>query len=354
MSVALSKSRIKVTIADVARESGVSAATVSLALRNKAGLRDETRQRVLDVAQQLGYLYQASNRAATRLKIDQIGVLVKARANDSAATNSFYGPVLAGIEEICRRRQIHLVYANLLVDEANVPVDLPRLLTDRHTDGLLVVGLQVNNSFCTMLQQDDSPVVLVDAYAEDNPFDAVVSDNLAGAYNATKQLIAQGHRRIAIFGSHPLAFPSVAERRAGYVKAMDEAGLPPCYWDCSLWPVAAAKVAPTYLAQHPEITAVFACNDAVAMTLFHAAQEQNRIIPNDLSIMGFDNIDLAQHTNPPLSTMRVDKTGMGRLAMQLLINRIEYPAAAPVHALIHPQLILRQSISPYLQEGSSQ
>ncbi|MCA9797703.1 MAG: LacI family DNA-binding transcriptional regulator, partial [Candidatus Eremiobacteraeota bacterium] len=76
------------TIADVARESGVSAATVSLALRNKAGLREETRQRVLDAAQQLGYRYQASNQAATRQEVDQIGVLVKTRTNDSAATNS--------------------------------------------------------------------------------------------------------------------------------------------------------------------------------------------------------------------------------------------------------------------------
>ena len=351
MTFELSKQRAKVTIADVARESGVSAATVSLALRNKAGLREETRQRVLDAAQQLGYRYQASNQAATRQEVDQIGVLVKTRNNDSAATNSFYGPILAGIEEICRRRQIHLVYANLLVDESNAPIDPPRLLTDRRTDGLLVVGMQINQSFCTLLQQDSSPVVLVDAYAEGNPFDAVVSDNIAGAYAATHHLIAQGHRHIAIFGSQRHAFPSIAERREGYTKAICEAELTPCFWDCPLWPDAAAKMAPTYLADHPEISAVFACNDAVAMVLFRAAQEQKREIPTDLSIIGFDNIELAQHTHPPLSTMRVDKTGMGRLAAQLLLNRIEYPAAAPVHALIHPQLIRRQSVAVCKAQG---
>lgn len=347
MSLELSKSRVKVTIADVARESGVSAATVSLALRNKAGLREETRQRVLDIAQQLGYCYQASNQAATRQEIDQIGVLVKARANDIAATNSFYGPILAGIEEICRRRQIHLIYANLLVDEANIPVDPPRLLTDRHTDGLVVVGMQANRSFCTLLQQDDSPVVLIDAYAEGNPFDAVVSNNIAGAYAATNHLIAQGHQRIAILGSQPHAFPSIAERREGYRQAIKEADLSPYYWDCPLWPEAVANIAPTYLAEQPEVTAVFACNDAVAIALYRAAQEQQRRIPEDLSIFGFDNIDWAQHTHPPLSTMRVDKTGMGRLAAQLLLNRIEYPATAPVHALIHPQIIHRQSVARY-------
>jgi LacI family transcriptional regulator len=341
--------RAKVTIADIARESGVSAATVSLALRNKAGLRHETRQRVLDTAQQLGYLHQSSNQAAARVEVNQIGVMIKARANDPAATNSFYGPVLNGIEEICRRRQINLLYANLLVDEENVPVEPPRLLTDRHTDGLLVVGMQVNQALRTLLQQDDSPVVLVDAYAEGNPFDAVVSDNIAGGYAATKELLSQGHRKIAILGSQPHAFPSIAERRKGYMHALTEVGLSPHFWDCPLWPDSAAEAARIYLAQQPEITAVFACNDAVAIALLGVAQEQQRAVPHDLSVIGFDNIDLAHHTAPPLTTMRVDKTGMGRLAAQLLINRIEYPAAAPVQVFIRPQLICRQSVAPYLE-----
>ncbi len=337
--------RVKVTIADIARESGVSAATVSLALRNKAGLRDETRQRVLDTAQHLGYLYQSSNQAAARLEVNHIGVILKARTNDQAATNSFYGPVLSGIEEICRRRQIHLVYANLLVDEENVPIEPPRLLTDRHADGLLVVGMQVNQLLRTLFQKHDSPVVLVDAYAEGNIFDAVVSDNVAGAYAATSYLLRQGHTKIAILGSQPHAFPSILERRKGYIAALKEAELPPHFWDCQLWPDAAAEAVRLYLKQQPEVTAVFACNDAVAIALLRVAQEQQCTIPRELSVIGFDNIDLAQHTAPPLTTMRVDKAGMGRLAAQLLINRIEYPAAAPVQVHICPQLIARQSVA---------
>ncbi|MEZ4673821.1 MAG: LacI family DNA-binding transcriptional regulator [Caldilineaceae bacterium] len=345
MSFDTPRSHAKVTIADIARKSGVSAATVSLALRNKAGLRNETRQRVLDTAQQLGYLYQSSNQAATRLEVNHIGVIIKARANDPAATNSFYGPVLTGIEEICRRRQIHLVYANLLVDEKNVPIEPPRLLTERHTDGLLIVGLQVNTALQTILQQDNSPVVLVDAYAADNPFDAVVSDNFTGGYMATRHLLAQGHTKIAIVGSQPHAFPSIVERRNGYCKALAEAGLTPYFWDCPLWPEAAAEAARTYLVQQPEVTAIFACNDALAIAVMQVLRERNCVPPDDLSIIGFDNIELAQHTTPPLTTMRVDKTGMGRLAAQLLINRIEYPAAALVQTTIRPELICRQSVA---------
>lgn len=338
--------RSKVTLTDIARESGVSAATVSLALRNKTGLREETRQRVLDVAQQLGYLHQPSNRAASRLGVQSIGVIVKARNNDPAATNSFYGPVLAGVEAVCRRHQIDLVYANLLVDEENVPVEPPRLLMEQHTDGLLVVGMQLDRTMQHLLQRDASPVVLVDAYAENHPFDAVLTDNCAGASCATRYLIEQGHRHIAILGSLPHAFPSVVERRKGFLQALSAHDLPPYFWDCPLWPDAAYTAVPAYLEQHPQVTAVFACNDAVAIALMKVAQEQPRLVPQTLSIVGFDNIEPAQHISPPLTTMHVDKVGMGRMAAQLLINRIEHPTAALVRTLIRPQLVPRKSVVP--------
>lgn len=338
---------VKVTIADIARESGVSVATVSLALRNKSGLREETRQRVLDTARQLGYIHHPSNQAALRFKIDTIGVIVKARENDSAATNSFYGPVIAGIEAVCRRHQIHLLYANLMVNEENVPIDPPRLLVERHADGLLIVGMQVDQTMQTLLYQDASPVVLVDAYAHNDSFDAVVTDNILGGYLATSHLVAQGHRHIAILGSQPHAFPSVQERRRGYQQALTEHNLEPYFWDCPLWPDTAYDAALAYLDQDREVTAVFGCNDAVAVALMQAAQQRQCIVPEDLSIIGFDDIELAQHTSPALATMQVDKVGMGRQAAQLLINRIDHPTAGIVRTLIRPQLIQRQSIAPH-------
>lgn len=341
----------RVTIADIARASNVSAATVSLALRNKGDLRDETRQRVLDVAQQLGYVHFPSNRAA-RLNVSQIGVLIKTMGDESAAANNFYGPVLAGIEAICRRHQLHLVYATLPVDEANVPIDPPRLLLEPHVDGLLIVGMQLNQLMHNLLLQNESPVVLVDAYAQSEaldepltvPFDVVVTDNSTGAYTATSYLIAQGHRQIAILGSQPNAFPSILERRTGYLRAMAEHGLTPIFWDCPLLPERAYPVALTHLAKMPVVTAVFCCNDAVAIALMKAAHEQQLAIPADLAIIGFDNIDMAQHAAPPLTTMRVDKMGMGRIAAQLLINRIEHPKAALIRTLIRPQLIERATV----------
>ncbi len=336
--------RTKVTIADIARASELSSATVSLALRSKGGIRAETRQRVLETAQRLGYHIQTTNRGELQHGINSVGVLVKVRPDDLGTTHRFYGPVVAGIEEVCRRYQIHLVYANLLVDDDNRPIAPPRLLSEQHTEGLLLVGMHLEQPQLARFQGLAAPIVLVDAYAEGNPFDAVVTDNFEGAYQATCYLIEQGHRHIAIFGSLPTAFPSVAERRAGYCQAIQEYQLTPYFWDCTLWPKAAQEAARNYLAQPSPMTAVFGCNDTVTIALMQVAQSQGRTIPQDLSVIGFDNIELAQHTTPPLTSIWVDQMGMGRQAAQLLLTRIEYPAAANVRTLIRPQLIQRQSV----------
>jgi LacI family transcriptional regulator len=336
----------KVTIADVARESGVSPATVSLVLRDKPGVSEETRQRVLEKAGLLGYLFQPSNQAAQRSAINSIGLLVKVRPNDLAATNSFYASVLAGIEEFCRRRQIYLVYANLPVDEHNVAIETPRLVTEQDVDGLLLVGMQLDATAMEFWQRQSTPLVLVDAYAEGDPYDAVVTDNRAGAVEATNHLIHQGHREIVLVGSEPDAYPSILERRTGYIQAMKSAGLQPRFVDSPLWGETAAPLALEYLRKHPQVTAVLTANDAVAIVLMQAMQRAGYSIPGDLSVVGFDNIASARLVTPPLTTMRVDKMGMGRIAAQMLANRIEYPESGRVRTLIRPHLIERESTSP--------
>lgn len=331
-------------MADVAAASGVSTATVSLVLRDKPGVGEETRQRVLDAAQSLGYIVKPALQAAHPVAA-RVGVIVKVRPDDIPAANSFYAPVLAGIEAVCRANQINLMYANMPVDVHNNPIDPPRLLTGDHTDGLLLVGMLLGEGATSLLARQQAPVVLVDSYAPGTTYDAVVTDNVAGAATATRHLIARGHRRIAIVGSEPEAFPSIQERRAGYLQAMGEADLPPCIVDCPLHPDAAAPAVTALLHAEPEVTAIFGCNDEVAIAAMRAAQALGRAIPTDLSVVGFDNIAITQHVTPTLTTMRVDKMGMGRLAAQLLINRITHPQAGPVRGIICPQLIERHSVA---------
>jgi LacI family transcriptional regulator len=346
MPSSTSNIRTKITIADIARKSGVSPTTVSLVLRNKPGISLETRQRVLDSAQSLGYLFNPPKPNHEPSAISSIGLIIKVRPNDEPLTNHFYAPVLAGIEAFCRRQQINLLYAHMPVDEDNNLLEAPRLLLEQHADGLLVVGVWLNESTMPVLQQHEAPIVLVDAYTTTtDPFDAVITDNETGAYQAVSYLIKNGHRKIAIVGSLPNSYPSIQERRNGYIRAMTEHKLEPQFVDCHMDPDEAVPIAVEYLTNCPDITAVFSGNDEVAIGIMAALQSQGRCMPEDLSIIGFDNIALAQHVTPALTTMRVDKMGMGRLAAQHLINRIEYPAAGQIQTFIQPSLIERQSVT---------
>ncbi len=340
----MSNSEKKATLADIAQDSGVSVATVSLVLRNKPGVSDATRQRVYDSARALGYIYTASNQAKARRLPQDIGLIIKVRSDDLPATNSFYAPVLAGIEAVCRHNRINLMYANLPVDLANHPLEIPHILLEQQIDGVLMVGMFLNDDIVQILHSKKLPVLLVDAYAADNQFDSVVTDNFAGAYQATTHLIEAGHRQIAIVGSRHDAYPSIQERRAGYLQALADNNLEPYFADCYLYPDKVPPAVADLLDSQPEVTALFACNDTVAIEAVRTAQKLGRHVPEDLSIVGFDNIELAQHVIPPLTTMRVDMMGMGRLAAQLLMNRYEFPEAGRVRTIICPYLVRRASV----------
>src|SRR6185503_8342600 len=144
----------RVTMEDIARHSGVSLTTVSLVLRDKPGINDETRRRVLDMARALGYRRKLTTEAPSAQGLQQVGVAVKkARIDDEPVTNQFYAPVLAGIEAACRRRQTNLLYATVLVDEDNHPQELPRMLLEGDLDGLLLVGAFVDATIARLMQR---------------------------------------------------------------------------------------------------------------------------------------------------------------------------------------------------------
>jgi LacI family transcriptional regulator len=338
--------RNRVTIADIARESGVSNATVSLALRYRPGVGDETRRRILDVARELGYPVSAPARPL----MSTMGVVIKTRPRDEPLSNLFYAPLVSGIEAFCRHNDINLVYAHLPVDEENNPLEPPRLIKEQHADGLLIVGAQLNPGVVEILHRLALPVVLVDAYAGTEPWDCVVTDNAAGAEAATEYLIALGHSGIAMAGSRQGSYPSIQERRAGYLAAMSRHGLAPRFADAPHEAGAAAEAAVMLLRRHPETTAVVAANDDVAIAVIGAAQAAGWRVPQDLSVIGFDNISLAEHVRPALTTMRVDTVGMGRLGAQLLANRVRHPEAARVRAILRAELIERHSVQA-LAEG---
>jgi LacI family transcriptional regulator len=335
----------KVTLENIARESGVSLATVSLVLRDKPGINEETRKHVLDAARALGYRRRTQTESAAPQALQQVGLIIKAREGDQPRSNQFYAPVLAGIDDTCRKRHINLLYATVMVDLDNHPQDLPRMLLEDQLDGVLLVGAFVDHTIERLIQRRHTPVVLVDAYATTSDYDAVVTDNFRGGYEAVTYLIQRGHHHIGMVGSMPDAYPSIAERRRGYIQALLDHDIPERYFaDSHLTREEAAESTLELLKRWPEVTALFCANDEIAVAAMQAARAAGKRLPDDLSIVGFDNIDLAEHLTPALTTMNVDKTSMGRLAVQLLSHRAEFPDSNCVTTVLRPTLIERQSV----------
>ena len=258
--------------------------------------------------------------------------------------NRFYAPIMAGIEEMCRVREVDLLFAAMPVDSEYYPLEVPRLVTERMCDGLIVVGAHLSHG-TTLLLEEGPPAILVDAYAEDVDFDSVVSDNVGGARAAVEHLIAAGHRDICLVGTTPGSFPSIVQRRRGYEQAMTEAGLRLHLADAAHVPAEpAAEAGISYLREHPEVSAMFCANDAIAIALIEAADRAGLGVPDRLSVVGYDDIDLARHVQPHLTTLAVDKLGMGRLAVTLLLQRIEFPESAITQAFMRPRLVERRSV----------
>lgn len=333
----------KVTIEDIARRSNASAATVSLVLRRKPGISSETRQRVLDAAAALGY--QRPLPASVTTTTRNIGLILRVRrgplGSEPMSVNPFYSWVLTGIDAAAQQRRLNLLYASLSVDGGNRPLDLPGHLLEQPLDGLLLVGAFSEEVIAQLSGERTTPTVLVDAPARPHRYDVIASDNETGAYIATRHLIAKGHRQIAFVGSRFNTDANFAQRRDGYLRAMHEQGLPPAFAGEG---ETLAVAVPALLEAQPEITALLGCNDMFAAEAAQVARANGYRLPHDLSIMGFDDIELGRQMAPPLTTMAVDKVSMGRLAVQTLAYRLDWPEAAPIVTILQPRLLERQSV----------
>ena len=338
------------TIGDLAAAVGLSQAAVSVALRGKRGVSRATRARVLEASARMGYELAFTPFRRSR---DPMTVTLVIRALPERPTsNVFYGPILSGIEERCRGLDVRLVFAIMPVDERNHPLEVPRSVTDHPTDGLILVGADIGTRWTSLLRVGAVPVVLVDGYAEDKALDSVDIDNFSGARSAVRYLMSRGHREIAIVGTAPNAFPSVRERRVGYEQAVSEAGLTPHYVDVPYYDhERAGDAAVQYVLAHPEVTAIFCANDLTAITFLQGARAAGISVPDQVSVVGFDDIDLASLVYPGLTTMAVDKPGMGRLAVTLLLHQLEIGKIAGSTTLVKPTLVERATVRTIEREA---
>jgi len=338
----------RVTITDIARESGASPTTVSLVLRDKPGIGPETRDRVLAAAQALGYERKPGVASRPATPVATVAILFRARPHSpedrSQAVNPFYSWVLTGIEATARARRINLLYGTLGVDDENTVIDAPDHLLDQPLNGAIVVGTFGDGTVSELLAGRAYPVVQVDGPARPQRFDVIASDNGGGARVAVDHLLARGHRKIGLVSRFRGVTPNFDEREDGYLATLAAAGCAPVIG--RIRDEDATDALDEVLSQDPGVTAIFCVNDRFAMDSYKAATARGLAVPDDLSIVGFDNTDHATSYGPGLTTMSVDKVGMGRHAILALEYRWQWPDAAPGCLILSPRLVTRGSVAP--------
>jgi LacI family transcriptional regulator len=328
----------EVTVVDVARAAGVSYATVSRVINGKDHVKPEKRTRVLQAMDELGYVAnrQARRLAGGRSKI--IGLLVP------GLDTAYIGEVARGIDQEVQAVEYDLMLYTTHLHHAKESAFVT-MLSRGLADGLLLILPRRPGSYLPSLRQRQVPYVLIDHHGGDRQGPSVGATNWQGAYDATQYLIGLGHCRIG-FITGTLDLACATDRLGGYRAAHRDAGLPPapelvCEGDF-LQP-AGYRGAHRLLDLPERPTAIFASNDVMAFGAMEAARERGLRIPQDISIVGFDDIPQTEHVHPPLTTVRQPLEEMGRAATRMLIQRIDQPERTPERIELPTKLIVRAS-----------
>lgn len=328
------------TMKDVARLAGVSTSTVSHVINNDRFVSDATRKKVDDAIKTLNY---APSALARSLKLNQthtIGMLI------SASSNPFYSELVRGVERSCFERGYSLILCNTEGDEQRMNSNLETLLQKR-VDGLLLLSTETHHpSIEIMNRYPGVPTVMMDWSPFDGGGDVIQDNSLLGGEIATQYLIDKGYTRIACIGGPVDKSPS-RMRLDGYRKAMKQAGLPipPGYeiiGDFEFSGGFLAMQALLSLETPPE--AVFSCNDAMAVGVYHALYLASMTVPKDMAVVGYDDIELARYMTPPLTTIHQPKDELGELAVDVLIHRMAQPDLAQQRLQLTPELVERGSV----------
>jgi len=332
------------TLKKVAELAGTSLATASMALNNRPGLSPETRARVIKAAEALGYKVKRSVFDDLKSDLSVIGLLIKHDLGEEWEVNPFYSHIQLGVANECRQHKINLMYANIEFDANNRPVVWPVMINEQHIHGLILAGTFPEDAINQIKRRANVPLVFVDSSAPNQAYDSVVINNTEGARQAINYLIKCGHTHIGLVGWNPNEPPSVQQRYQGYMETLQQNHLNPFVESGELSRLGGYTVSRALKDHYPEITAIFACNDETAIGVITAMQEMGLRVPEDLSVIGFDNIGLAGEIKPGLTTVHVPKSWMGTICVRLLIERSQNPARPIVSTVVSTQLVIRESV----------
>lgn len=322
----------------IAERAGVSISTVSRALNNVPGVKDTVQQRILGAAAELGY----QKGEPKRTRFQNVSLLTSLPLGPTM--DPFHADVLHAVELACGQEGIHLSYAT----SGNSPssLDVIERLRQNPVDGLLLLSLD-NQTLIEKIRSLNLPIVMINVDSRDLPIDTFLPDNRQGALLAMRYLLRHGHRRILHITSSDRR--TIQRRFEAYQAALNEAGIP---HDPQLIIETHINAEETYAAMKqrlalgkPDFTAVFCANDLAAMGVLRALQEAGLQVPQDISVVGFDDIATAAFLSPPLTTVRIESTELANLALRRLLDRAVEPNLTPIRVLLSCRLIERQSVA---------
>ena len=328
-----------VKMSDIAEMLNISNVTVSKALADKDGVGEELRQKIKEVANELGYRYNSTAKSLKDGCTYNIGVLVPERFVDQKT--SFYWDMY---QNVSKQLLTHNYYGILEILKPNDEEEntLPKMIQDSKVDGIIVLG-QISESYVEAITSVYNPLIFLDFYDKHSNIDTVVTDNFYGMYLLTDYLIEMGHKDIAFVGNYR-STSSIQDRYLGYVKALLENDLP----QNKDWVINDRSKSGTYIdiVLPEKMPTAFVCNcDEVAYKVIKAIKQSGLNVPKDVSVVGFDNYLISDISEPAITTVEVDMKAMAETAVDTLVRKINDLDYKVGRQMISGKIILKDSVA---------
>lgn len=339
-------SRRPVSIQDIAWTAGVSHSTVSRALHDSPLISPEVRQRIQELAQEMGYSPNAVAQSLKGQRTNTVGLVI------SSAADPFVGRIVRGVEDVAQAANVS-VFLSVSYNDPEREMKIIETFHRRRVDGVISATAQIHGAYVERLAQINMPTVVINrqAESEEAPMHSVDADDYGGATQAVAHLLSLGHRAIGYLGVGNRT-ASNRRRLAAYRDALAAAGIAardewmkftPAHYQHEADDVSEAQaLLPELLSAG--VTALFCYNDMIAVGALLACRDLGLCVPDELSVVGYDDVEVARYVTPPLTTIHQPKLRLGEIAMQMLLDILE--GLAVQNQLLPTDLIVRASTGP--------
>ena len=331
------------TLKDVAQRAGVTTATVSYALSGKRPISEQTKQRIMEAIAELDYVPDLNARGLSMRDSKLIGIVVPQTEPGERLMfqNSFYSEILGSIEYYARQEGYHILISATDANESYLT-----LAKKRNLDGIIVIGMYPD-AFYQQMKKTQIPIVLIDSYCNDHYYHNIRIDDAYGSYLATRHMLDNGHEHIAFFVGQMKENGVMKKRLLGYQQALEESGIPfqgEYVFEGQIDYNSGIDLADKLIASGLPATGIVAAADILAIGAMKGLYEAGRRVPEDYSIVGFDDVEISQYLTPGLTTVRQQISLKGQKAVELLLKHIEDPTLPKQEEILPLQLVVRGSV----------